>query len=191
MNFCPKCQFMVYTKLNSDKKGLINYCRNCSWEGEYIHEQDNVCVYTKNYSNDFKALQSVTNKYILHDPTLPRISNIECINENCATNLKINSELSVKITSEHELEKTDLNDLLQENEFNLETVNLLQLNSNEYIVTFSDKDSMDRLLLLQDSEFTVSPYEKPNREIIFMKYDNANLKYLYMCSTCRTTWKTE
>ena len=53
MNFCPKCQFMVYTKLNSDKKGLINYCKNCSWEGDYIHDQDNICVYTKNYSKDY------------------------------------------------------------------------------------------------------------------------------------------
>ena len=32
--------------------------------------------------------------------------------------------------------------------------------------------------------------EGANREIIFIKYDNKNLKYLYICSTCKCSWKT-
>lgn len=28
------------------------------------------------------------------------------------------------------------------------------------------------------------------REIIYLRYDDNNLKYLYICSTCDTTWKT-
>lgn len=28
-------------------------------------------------------------------------------------------------------------------------------------------------------------------EIIYMRYDDANLKYIYICSTCDTTWKTD
>jgi aspartate carbamoyltransferase regulatory subunit len=27
-------------------------------------------------------------------------------------------------------------------------------------------------------------------EIIYIRYDEDNLKYLYLCSTCDTTWKT-
>jgi DNA-directed RNA polymerase subunit M/transcription elongation factor TFIIS len=27
------------------------------------------------------------------------------------------------------------------------------------------------------------------REIIYIRYDNINMKYLYLCSTCDTTWK--
>jgi DNA-directed RNA polymerase subunit M/transcription elongation factor TFIIS len=29
------------------------------------------------------------------------------------------------------------------------------------------------------------------REIIYIRYDDKNMKYVYMCSTCDTVWKTE
>lgn len=30
-----------------------------------------------------------------------------------------------------------------------------------------------------------------HREIIYIRYDDANMKYVYLCSTCDTVWKTE
>ncbi len=32
--------------------------------------------------------------------------------------------------------------------------------------------------------------EKGKAEIIYIRYDEDNLKYLYMCTCCDTTWKT-
>jgi DNA-directed RNA polymerase subunit M/transcription elongation factor TFIIS len=29
------------------------------------------------------------------------------------------------------------------------------------------------------------------KEIIYIRYDDINLKYVYLCSTCDTVWKTE
>lgn len=29
------------------------------------------------------------------------------------------------------------------------------------------------------------------REIIYIRYDDLNVNYVYLCSTCDTTWKTE
>lgn len=29
------------------------------------------------------------------------------------------------------------------------------------------------------------------REIIYIRYDEVNMKYVYLCSTCDTVWKTE
>lgn len=29
------------------------------------------------------------------------------------------------------------------------------------------------------------------REIIYIRYDDVNMKYVYLCSTCDTVWKTE
>ena len=29
------------------------------------------------------------------------------------------------------------------------------------------------------------------REIIYIRYDDQNMKYVYLCSTCDTVWKTE
>lgn len=33
--------------------------------------------------------------------------------------------------------------------------------------------------------------EKVPREIIYMRYDDTNMKYVYICSTCDAVWKTE
>ena len=30
-----------------------------------------------------------------------------------------------------------------------------------------------------------------HREIIYIRYDDINMKYVYLCSTCDTVWKTE
>jgi len=33
--------------------------------------------------------------------------------------------------------------------------------------------------------------EDTPREIIYIRYDNQNMKYVYLCSTCDTVWKAE
>lgn len=33
-------------------------------------------------------------------------------------------------------------------------------------------------------------FDPKNREIIYIRYDNTNMKYVYLCSTCDTVWKT-
>jgi DNA-directed RNA polymerase subunit M/transcription elongation factor TFIIS len=32
--------------------------------------------------------------------------------------------------------------------------------------------------------------EEAEREIIYIRYDDVNIKYVYLCSTCDTIWKT-
>ena len=32
--------------------------------------------------------------------------------------------------------------------------------------------------------------ENVEREILYIRYDDINMKYVYMCSTCDTMWKT-
>jgi hypothetical protein len=32
---------------------------------------------------------------------------------------------------------------------------------------------------------------KAEREIIYIRYDDINIKYVYLCSVCDTTWKAE
>jgi len=33
--------------------------------------------------------------------------------------------------------------------------------------------------------------DKVDREIIYIRYDDTNMKYVYMCSTCDSMWKTD
>ena len=32
--------------------------------------------------------------------------------------------------------------------------------------------------------------DKSKREIIYVRYNDIDMKYVYMCSTCNTSWKT-
>ena len=41
-----------------------------------------------------------------------------------------------------------------------------------------------------DRCITNSTDEKVPTEVIYIRYDDDNMKYLYMCVTCDTTWKT-
>tara|TARA_Y100000389_G_scaffold188065_3_gene210138 strand:+ start:4628 stop:4972 length:345 start_codon:yes stop_codon:yes gene_type:complete len=29
------------------------------------------------------------------------------------------------------------------------------------------------------------------REVLYIRYDDVNVKYIYMCTSCNTTWKTD
>jgi hypothetical protein len=40
-----------------------------------------------------------------------------------------------------------------------------------------------------ECQTNVDSVERP--EIIYMRYDDDNMKYLYLCVTCNTHWKTE
>jgi len=45
-------------------------------------------------------------------------------------------------------------------------------------------------ILCPNPECETNTKEEP-REIIYIRYDNTNMKYAYLCSTCDTVWKTE
>jgi DNA-directed RNA polymerase subunit M/transcription elongation factor TFIIS len=45
-------------------------------------------------------------------------------------------------------------------------------------------------ILCPNSECETNKNDSP-REIIYVRYDDYNMKYVYLCSTCDTVWKTE
>ena len=45
-------------------------------------------------------------------------------------------------------------------------------------------------ILCPNSDCLTNTKDVP-REIIYIRYDDANMKYVYLCSTCDTVWKTE
>ena len=124
--FCPDCGFILFLKKNLDKddniidtryeqNSLLNYCKNCNYQTEFNHV--NTLVFNKKYGDTYQVENKIQNDYLIHDPTLPRISNIDCINSSC-------------ISNSGEVEK----------------------------------------------------------EIIFIKFDEDNMKYLYLCKHCKASW---
>ena len=45
-------------------------------------------------------------------------------------------------------------------------------------------------ILCPNKDCTTNTKNEP-REIIYIRYDDLNINYVYLCSTCDTTWKTE
>ena len=210
MNFCPKCEFMLFTKINNTDKKLINYCKNCSWIGNYIRksETDKICVYKKKYNNDFISNSINNNPYIIYDNTLPRINNIECINTTCISNIKSSSALKLILSYNGIV----ANDIINKTP----KTNIKQICSN-YITSKGIKDNIKHLIKISkdtciivfknaslkknsplvlnkpddfgDYSIETKAFKPVNNEIIFIKYNSAELKYMYVCSNCKTSWK--
>ena len=83
MNFCTKCDFMYYIKVNEEDE-LKYYCRNCGHE-DTNHSVSNlkVSVYEKT-----STTQKHINQWIKYDPTLPHTSSVKCPNDKCKSNEK-------------------------------------------------------------------------------------------------------
>jgi len=45
-------------------------------------------------------------------------------------------------------------------------------------------------ILCPNAECETNTHETP-REIIYIRYDDVNMKYIYLCSSCDTVWKTD
>jgi DNA-directed RNA polymerase subunit RPC12/RpoP len=114
---------MYYIRLeDSDSSKLIYYCRKCGDENDLISE-DNMCVSFTNLKREENKYYHIVNKYTKLDPTLPRINNIECPNEECSSRVE-------------------------------------------------------------------NPNERSKNEIIYMRYDNEDIKYVYICVNCDSLWTT-
>lgn len=46
-------------------------------------------------------------------------------------------------------------------------------------------------ILCPNVECATNTSDDETKEIIYIRYDNINMKYVYMCSTCDTVWKPE
>lgn len=124
MKFCVKCDNMYYISIDSeDDNKLSYYCRNCGFKDNDIGS-DGICVLNTQIKKGKQQFHHIINEYTKLDPTLPRIYNIPCSNNNCPTN--------------------------------------------------------------NNDEST----EKIPREIIYMRYDDNNMRYVYICTTCDTKWTT-
>ena len=121
MLFCIKCNNMYYTKLDPENTNrLLNYCRNCGYVDE-LTATEGACILNTQFKKSVQKFSHIINPYTKLDPTLPRVHNVKCSNEECKSN------------------KTG-------------------------------------------EKFP---------EVIYIRYDDQNLKYVYICTVCDFIWKTD
>ena len=129
MKFCSECNNMYYIKINGeDENSLIYYCRFCGHEDNEPAE-NGVVVLRTDYKKSEQQFSHMINRYIKHDNTLPRITNMKCPNESCGKK--------------------------------------------------------------ESASTSASSADEDNSSIIYLRYDDDNMKYLYICENCNTTWKTD
>lgn len=123
MEFCEKCNFLYYLSISDDEPdSLIYVCHHCGNQNTEL-VKNGICILDEQLQDKKLEISHLINPYTKLDPTLPRIWNVKCPNQQCTTN-------------------------------------------------HGEK-------------------AKEPTEIIYMKYDTENLKFLYLCVTCDTVWKTD
>lgn len=86
MKFCNECNNKLYIKINSEDDSIQYHCKNCNYESNKEAIENDCCVYTKTYSFKDILCNYNINEYTCYDPTLPRVNNIACPNNECITN---------------------------------------------------------------------------------------------------------
>ena len=190
---------MYYLKI-SDEDGnigdtLIYYCRNCGHEDTTL-STTNICVSNMQLLTSEKKYTHIVNEYTKFDPTLPRINTIKCPNQECSSNgfaggvgktaqanamkaeekaskataSKATANKTIAASKKDTKKKTGLEQVLEEQE---------ELQAEKQ--TQADKQT----------QALVETSGENNREVIYIRYDDTNMKYVYLCVHCDTTWRTD
>lgn len=80
MKFCDVCQNMLYMEVvNEDDTKLRHYCKNCKFTRDEVKGAHSIVVAEKSQFDPAAiSYKNFINPSIKHDPTLPRVKNIDC-----------------------------------------------------------------------------------------------------------------
>jgi DNA-directed RNA polymerase subunit M/transcription elongation factor TFIIS len=155
---------MYYIRLSEDDpNSIVYYCRNCGHENKNI-SLDSVTVSKTSFKNAKQKYNSIINKYTKMDPTLPRINTIKCPNQSCRSNGGDEG------SNLHDLGEEAVVDVMVE---------------EEAAVASSANAKKSSMLKLPSKK------KETGREIIYLRYDDVNMNFVYLCATCDTVWNTE
>ena len=161
---------MYYIRLTETNE-IVYYCRNCGNEDNAI-TIDNVVVSHTSLHQKGGSHANVVNKYTKLDPTLPRISTILCPNSECPCNRNHNPMQyadRAAIVGSDESETTGTGASAATGTGTSASVTATGTSAS---ATSEDADAVPR-------------------EVIYLRYDDIQLKYIYLCAVCNTIWNTE
>ena len=86
-------------------------------------------------------------------------------------------------------------DLLSSENICVSKTNIVE-NTNNYSHIINEFTKLDNTLprttmIKCPNQECKSNMEDISREVLYIRYDDINMKYIYMCTVCDTTWKTE
>jgi DNA-directed RNA polymerase subunit M/transcription elongation factor TFIIS len=187
LKFCDNCQNLLYI----DKKknnNLVYKCKNCDFKLE--EKNPFGCIYSNTNNTSFLTHTSINNSYLKYDPTLPRINTMKCINDKCVSNTEFTN---LFILSNLNIHSFNFDDRLEElkSKYNIEIIKdgLEKYTRIVLLKNIDQRENLELSIKEWHSYFKFNNVIKPL--VIFIKYDPENLKYIYICNYCNTSWKND
>ena len=220
MQFCSECHNMYYLKI-SDEDGnigdtLIYYCRNCGHEDTTLNTT-NICVSDMQLLTSEKKYTHIVNEYTKFDPTLPRINTIKCPNQECSSNgfaggvgktaSKAAAEEKASKAAEKAASKLEEKAMKAASKAAEKASKAAEKAASKAASKAANKKKTGWEKVLEEQEeieeaqiehaeqaqaqTLVEASGENNREVIYIRYDDINMKYVYLCVHCDTTWRTD
>jgi hypothetical protein len=179
---------MLYIHSTTNETHLKYYCKNCDYTE--VDSNPSGCIYENVYNTSYLTYDIITNKYTRYDPTLPRVKKMKCINESCISN---SPHENIIILSDLTLynRKPDVEAKIMEmtKTFDITTINI---DDDTMLLKINNVSDIDRIReAISEVHRYTKYYDKIEPSIIFIKYDPENLKYVYICDYCNTSWKNK
>lgn len=162
---------MYYIRLSEeDPNSIVYYCRNCGHENKNI-TLDSVTISRTNFKSSKQKYNSIINKYTKMDPTLPRINTIKCPNQACKSNEEHEHE--------HEHEETPRSRPRAEGGKSKASIGAAAAE----ILPEVGAD-------VEEQGGGAGAGAATDREIIYLRYDDVNMNFVYLCPVCDSVWNT-
>lgn len=174
MHFCVNCSNMYYIRLSEeDPNSIVYYCRNCGHENKNI-TLDSVTISRTNFKSSKQKYNSIINKYTKMDPTLPRINTIKCPNQACKSNEEHEHKETLRPRSESKKSKSG---------------------SSTSVASASPEELAGEAVEAVDTDVAEEQGggaggATTDREIIYLRYDDINMNFVYLCPVCDSVWNT-
>lgn len=90
MEFCPDCSNLLFLKIekkDADTVDLVYHCRSCAYKSTAnIDTPTQKTIYSNPYNIDKLKYYVKRKDTLRHDPTIPHIDVIPCVNKECTSN---------------------------------------------------------------------------------------------------------
>ena len=178
--FCPNDGSYMRTAtmtLETTGTALVFQCGSCGYTREATEADTK--VYSRDYSNAPLVEQIKHNRYLLMDPTLPRVLDVVCSNPDCLTRRK-ETGLVVYAHNNADMTETELKSIVEQ---------IPGYKSHWYIgltriAVKITGETPPEAIKIGGRLIKAEEYKTPRQESVMIKYDSANMKYLYKCCCC-------
>lgn len=199
IQFCKECHQVMNLQHPAKEDGtvdlsrLIYNCLNCGYNEPFDHTSGPVM--TDGKVQTLSPLEA--NPHLIHDPTIPRLKDIQCRNKTCITKSPPEGiEKGIVAIMEDVVEENEIDSIkerwIDKSSSNLEIYRIRP----KYLLIIPDKIDKDDLKnAIGEDELDnnqVIGWTQPDisDEIMYLQADRQKMTFLYVCASCGYTWMT-